>query len=62
MNKKMPKKRSSANFLYHSPDYTKLKRCHECEYSSSRGFCKNFILHAHLHNGCIKGQEAADGL
>ncbi len=61
MNKKKPKKRS-ANFLHHSPDYTKIKHCHECEHSDSKGFCTNFILHAHLHNGCIKGQEVADGL
>ncbi len=50
------------DFLYHSPDYTKVKHCHECEHADSKGFCGNFMLYAHLHNGCIKGQEAPDEL
>ncbi|MGB8452751.1 MAG: DNA-directed RNA polymerase subunit alpha C-terminal domain-containing protein [Anaerocolumna sp.] len=47
------------DFLHHRPDYTKIKRCHECEYSDCKGFCKNFMLYAHLRNGCLKDQEAA---
>ncbi|BCK01428.1 DNA-directed RNA polymerase subunit alpha C-terminal domain-containing protein [Anaerocolumna chitinilytica] len=48
------------NPILKSFDYSKIKKCCECDFSNEKGICKFFHLYAGLHNGCIKepSQEA----
>ncbi len=41
-------------FIKRPLDYSKVKRCSECECSNSQGICKNIMLYAHLRKGCLK--------
>lgn len=45
------------NLIIRKPDsdkIKKLKKCSECEFSNSKGYCKFFYLYAYLKNGCVK--------
>ena len=53
-------KNTDTDYIYYSPDYTKIKKCSACENSNRKGICKFFMLYAHLRNGCLRDQEAAD--
>lgn len=44
----------SKNPIIRQPDYTKVKRCSECEYQGYNGYCKNNTLYRYLRNGCLK--------
>jgi len=35
-------------------DYSRIKKCSECEHSSIKGICKNNTLYRYLRNGCLR--------
>lgn len=47
-------KQQERNLILWKPDYTKIKKCRECDFSNEKGICKFFTLYSHLHNGCLK--------
>lgn len=35
-------------------DYSRIKKCSECDHSDWKGFCKNNTLYRFLRNGCLR--------